>query len=803
MRDWLARWSPRKWDYRVQIPLLITGVSLITALAISLALSVSARNWLRQDLREHAILDSQSVGRSLVSPLLRDDVWEAYQAVSAMASAAPDKQGKDVVVLGRDDRVFVSSDPKRFPVQSPRSSLTEPLRTAATLSGPPGRPVVSETSTDSQSYSVIRLQIVANDGEPLGTVLMSYSHSLLAKHYADTLVTVALISLGFVAFLMPVGWWLGRRMAQPVARATDALYRLAEEAAAKSSEFAAATDSTSSPPAAVSAAGGELARLELSVVELQRQLAEKELLQARFAGLNASLQEREARFRRLVDANIIGIRIADENGRVTDANDAYLDMLGYSREDLEAGRLNTAELTPAEYHAADKLAVEQLAATGRYPPFEKEYFRRDGSRVLVLAGGTILDPVQQSTVGFVLDLTERRQAEAEREARRAAELANRAKSQFLSTMSHELRTPLNGILGYAQLLGMDKGLNERQRRGIQTIRTSGEHLLSLVNDILDLSRIEAQRIELVPTPVELASFLRSVADVVRVKADEKDLILAFDAAPGLPAVVLVDERRLRQVLLNLLGNAVKFTDRGTVSLCVSNEGRQDDHSLLRIDVRDTGVGIRPEDLPNIFEPFEQVGDVRRREAGSGLGLTITRALVSAMGGDIRVSSEPGRGTQFSFSLRLKHSDKRDRAAPKQSNPAYHEGQRRRVLVIDDVAQNRSMLTDFLAAAGFESQSAEDGLQGIDKAHSFLPDLIVMDSVMPVMSGLEATRLLRADPAYAHLPIIAVSANATEEHRQSCLQAGADMCLSKPVRLDELDAAIRQLLQLAPIPRTGA
>jgi CheY-like chemotaxis protein len=364
-----------------------------------------------------------------------------------------------------------------------------------------------------------------------------------------------------------------------------------------------------------------------------------------------------------------------------------------------------------------------------------------------------------------------------------------------------LRTPLNAILGYAQLLGMDSGLNERQRRGIQTIRTTGEHLLSLINDILDLSRIEAQRTELVPTPVELAPFLRSVADCLRAKADEKNLILALEAAPGLPAVVLVDERRLRQVLLNLLGNAVKFTDQGTVSLCVSEEGREGDHSLVRIDVRDTGVGIKPEDLSTIFEPFKQVGDVRRREGGTGLGLTVARALVGAMGGDIHVTSELGHGTQFSFSLRLKHADTAGRKASTPSSPAGHEGHRRRVLVIDDVAHNRSMFVDFLNAAGVEGESAEDGLQGIDKVRSFHPDLIVMDSVMPVMSGLEATRLLRADPAHVHLPIIAVSANATEEHRQDCLRAGANMCLNKPVRLDRLACAIRQLLQPAPTPRS--
>lgn len=396
----------------------------------------------------------------------------------------------------------------------------------------------------------------------------------------------------------------------------------------------------------------------------------------------------------------------------------------------------------------------------------------------------------------VTSMIERRRKCEQRAERRVAELAHFAEGEFPSTLSHELRTPLNAILGYAQLLGMDEGLNERQRRGIETIRATGEHLLSLINDLLDLSKIEAQRHELVLAPVQIAPFLSSAADVLRAKAGEKNLVLALDVDPELPAVVLADELRLRQVLLNLLGNALRFTDQGTVTLCASDEGREGRHALVRIDVRDTGVGIKPEDLPVIFEPFKQVGDARRREGGTGLGLTVARALVRAMGGTIEVTSEPGRGTQFSFRLRLQLADTGQHEAWSPGMPAHQEGRRSRVLVIDDVANNRDLLVDFLNDAGFECDSAVDGQQGLDKVRSFHPDLVVMDSVMPGMSGLEATRMLRAHPTYAKLPIIAVSADATEHHLQDCLQSGASMCLSKPVRLDRLACAIQQLLQPA-------
>ena len=509
-------------------------------------------------------------------------------------------------------------------------------------------------------------------------------------------------------------------------------------------------------------------------------------------------RERQARIERLVESNIIGIRFANLDGRITEANDAFLKIVGYTREDLARGGVNHKAITPAEYQDADERARVELTTRGSYTPYEKEYLRKDGTRVPVLVGGTLFDdshgaPTQ--SVVFVLDLTERRRAEAERQARRSAELADQAKSQFLAAMSHELRTPLNGILGYAQLLGMDSELTQRQRRGINTIRESGDHLLSLINDILDLSRIEAGRIELCPTAVDLVAFFRSVADFMRVKADQKDLILAFDAAQDLPAMVMVDERRLRQVLLNLLGNAVKFTDSGTVSLSVRSEPSNEGSNLLRIEVCDTGIGINADDLPSIFEPFEQVGEIKRREAGTGLGLTITRALINAMRGEIAVTSEPGRGTRFSIRLLVESTDSSASRRSGQARPASYDGPRRRILIIDDVAQNRLLLTDFLAAAGFDSQEAQDGLEGLNKARVFRPDLIVMDSVMPVMSGLEATRLLREDPQFAGLPIIAVSATATEEHRQKCFDAGASLYLSKPVRLGELVAAIGQLLQL--------
>jgi signal transduction histidine kinase len=385
--------------------------------------------------------------------------------------------------------------------------------------------------------------------------------------------------------------------------------------------------------------------------------------------------------------------------------------------------------------------------------------------------------------------------QAERAARHAAEAANRAKSEFLANMSHELRTPLNAVLGYAQLLTMDGGLSPRQERGLNTIHESGEHLLALINDILDLARIEAGRTELNPAPLPLPSFLQAALELMLVKAQEKRLALVFDAGPGLPRFVLADERRLRQVLLNLLGNAIKFTDRGTVTLRASAEPQGLSRVLLRVEVEDTGVGMHPDDLERIFRPFEQVGDPGKRSGGSGLGLAITRALVNDMGGRVQVHSEPSCGTRFVVELPLPVAHPAPAAARRLPGPPHYAGPTRRVLVADDVAANRALMCDFLVNAGFEVAQANDGREMLEVARSFRPDLIVMDSVMPVVDGAEATRRLRREAGLAAVPVIAVSAAATGEHRDACLQAGVNVFLTKPVSLETLQAHIGQALGL--------
>jgi signal transduction histidine kinase/CheY-like chemotaxis protein len=406
---------------------------------------------------------------------------------------------------------------------------------------------------------------------------------------------------------------------------------------------------------------------------------------------------------------------------------------------------------------------------------------------------------------------ERKEAEAARETALAEAVAlARQRSQFLAQMSHELRTPLNAIIGYADLLGRDRDhLTERLASGLATIRESGQHLLTLINDILDLARVEAGKMVLHPGPVHLDTFLQVLANIMRVKAEEKGLGFSYELAPGLPSAVMVDETRLRQVLLNLLGNAVKFTDTGKVSLRVLPAAPSSAPGMarLRFEVADSGIGMSTQQLGRIFQPFEQVAAAQRREGGTGLGLAISQQLVQLMGGHIDVVSEPGKGSTFSFEIDVPVAAATPAAAAPHETLMGYEGERKRLLIVDDVPQNRAMLLDLLQGTGFIVAAAANGLECLVLLDSFQPDLILMDVMMPVMDGNETTRQIRHMPGWGDVPIVAVTASASPDDERKSRDAGASAFLAKPVDHDLLLRTIGRLLALKwtigqPAPEGG-
>ncbi|MEG4293562.1 AAA family ATPase [Microcoleus sp. C2C3] len=390
-----------------------------------------------------------------------------------------------------------------------------------------------------------------------------------------------------------------------------------------------------------------------------------------------------------------------------------------------------------------------------------------------------------------VEIQERQQAE------QAAETANRAKSQFLANMSHELRTPLNGILGYTQILKRDADLTSQQNSGINIIHQCGEHLLTLINDVLDLSKIEAGKMELYLTEFHLSDFLQSIIEICQIRAQQKGISLIYEPLTPLRTCVQADEKRLRQILINLLGNAIKFTEKGGVSFKVDRLETQQCLSspianpqaltakfIFRIE--DTGIGIAPDELSKIFLPFEQASGSVRQIEGTGLGLAISRQLVEMMGGELKVQSSLGKGSIFWFELELPLTESWEgyQKDPEKIIRSF-SGERRKILVVDDRWENRSVLVNLLAPIGFELMEATDGQDCVNKALLFQPNCIIIDLVMPVMDGFEAVRRIRKIPALKDVIAIGTSASILSGDPYSIFQAGCNAFLLKPIRAEKL------------------
>ena len=400
---------------------------------------------------------------------------------------------------------------------------------------------------------------------------------------------------------------------------------------------------------------------------------------------------------------------------------------------------------------------------------------------------TMVDQVQTRRDELKREVVERKRAEeAMQEAKISADKANRAKSDFLAQMSHELRTPLNGILGYAQILKRDQSLTEGQRKGVGVIQHSGDHLLTLINDILDLSKIEAQKLELQITAFHLPEFLQHIISVIRVRAEQAGLSFHYEPSSSLPGNVQGDEKRLRQVLLNLLGNAVKFTEKGSVTLRVKHAGSDIDSHMLRFEVEDTGRGIPDDKLEEIFQPFLQVTDRARQVEGSGLGLAITKKLVALMSGQLGVTSTPEKGSAFWFTVSLPpvETDQIPSSGETDFIVGY-KGSRKRILVVDDRWENRSVLVNLLTPLGFTVRESANGRECLTTAEEFNPDLILMDLVMPEMDGYEATKHIRQSSTLRDVVVIAISASVLDLDRQQTQAAGCTDFLPKPVQANDL------------------
>lgn len=388
------------------------------------------------------------------------------------------------------------------------------------------------------------------------------------------------------------------------------------------------------------------------------------------------------------------------------------------------------------------------------------------------------------------------------EAKQAAESANQAKSEFLANMSHELRTPLNGILGYAQILCRDRNSTPKQQEGFEIIYQCGNHLLTLIEEVLDLSKIEARRLELILENFKVDSFLQEIAEICRIRAEQKEIRFSFQILNQLPLGIRADKKRLRQILLNLIGNAIKFTDRGSVTFKVGSVvtgDRVESTSIARIrfQIEDTGIGIAPELTQQIFLPFEQVGESSRQSEGTGLGLAISQKLAEMMGSKICVKSTLGEGSTFwielEFPMVSTHSE--TPIVRVLRTLIGYQGDRLKILVVDDRWENRAVLVNLLEPLGFEMSEAASGKEGLETALRIQPNLIIVDLLMPEMDGWEMTCQLRQYRQFETVPIIASSASVFERERQKSQEVGCNDFLPKPIQADDLFARLKANLNL--------
>jgi len=517
----------------------------------------------------------------------------------------------------------------------------------------------------------------------------------------------------------------------------------------------------------------------------------------------AALQESERKLRAITDSAQDAIVVLDHQGRVAYWNPAAERIFGYAREDI-LGEEVIRRVAADSFQARLTRELRQLVRTGTSQAsgraIELIARKKDGEEFPAEVSVSAISVGEGwNVVAVVRDITERRRGEEERVAREAAEEASRAKSGFVANMSHEIRTPLNAILGFTQVLERDPFLTPQQAEHVRTISRSGTHLLHLINDILDMSRIEAGRVFVRTAPFGLHDLLDDLTLMFKSRAHAKGLQLLEERDPSVPRSVTSDEGKLRQIFINLLGNAVKFTQEGGIAVRVRAEDCPDQPGFLRLvaEVEDSGPGISPEDLEHIFDAFGQA-EAGVKAGGTGLGLAISRRFVEMMGGTLGVVSVPGKGSCFRFDVLVEPAEdlaEREKPVLRRVIGLEPGSGPWRILVVDDIATNRALLVELLRPLGFQVREASNGAEALEAFNQWSPHAVLMDMRMPVMDGYEATRRIRATESTARTPIIAVTASAFDDLRDQVMAVGVDRYLRKPFRSEELLEALEECLGL--------
>ncbi|MCP4726746.1 MAG: response regulator [bacterium] len=521
------------------------------------------------------------------------------------------------------------------------------------------------------------------------------------------------------------------------------------------------------------------------------------------SGLNNSLLESEQKYRRIFENATEGIYQSTPEGRFLTVNPALAKMFGYGTPEEFLTEITDVKTqiyvdqnTHNEFH--DRIKSENTVRD-----FESRAYKKDGSIIYISDNSHAVRDKNSKILyfeGTLEDITEKKKSEELTLAKEAAEAASKAKSTFLANISHEIRTPMNAILGYTQLMQRDTDLKDEHKKALDTVNRSGEHLLELINDVLEMTKIEAGRISVDIKTFDLHSMLEDLERMFRVRSEAKLLDLSLNIEKSTPRYIVSDESKIRQVLVNLLGNAIKFTKKGSIILDtgVTEDGRNGDKDQLRhsfilsLEVKDTGIGISEKDLDLVFKSFEQaIGDEGIR-TGSGLGLAISRKYAHLLEGEIKVSSKLGEGSVFTLEIPAREgnpSDVTEPAVKKRVLTLAEEVGEIRVLVVDDQESNRDILAKILKEVGFLIREAEDGLESLKIFEEWRPQIVLMDIKMPVMDGKEAMRRIRKIRGGDQTVIIAITASVLSEEEAEVFACGADYFIRKPFRDFEIFEAI--------------
>jgi PAS domain S-box-containing protein len=757
---------------------LILGVVIANALIMTLFvadLTGRQRQMLLERQSGHAVALSESIATSSAGWLAARDFSGLREIIGSQARY-PDL--RYAMILDMQGHIIAHSDPARL------NQYVHDLPPPPSLAEEPSPRVLSHTETLIDVLSPVILAGRQIGWARVGVGQEGVEAQLASISREGAFYTVVAVVFGSLVVAL-LGRWLTRRL-HAIQRVADAVQ------AGDRSQRAPLTGAD------------EAATLAHAFNAMLDTLATRE----------AALQESEGRFRTLIETSLMPMLVTGElpQSKVLMMNQRFTEVFGYTIAEVR----DTNAWWPLAYPDPDyrqevqkrwQEAVDRMLArrSPHIDPVDAEITCKDSSVRYVEVHMTVY---QEQTLVVFNDLTEHRATEREllqhrqhleelvasrtedlAHARDAAEAANRAKSVFLANMSHELRTPLNAVLGFAQLMAQDPQLGSSHRRELDIIDHSGRHLLSLINDVLEISRIEAGRPTVQKAAFDLPTTIQAIEEMIRVRAETKGLAVRVELSQNLPRHVFGDAPHLRQVLLNLLGNAVKFTDQGEVRLQL-----QRTNGCIRFEVADTGPGISPEDQKRVFEAFFQTAHGAARGEGAGLGLTISSNFVRLMGGDLALVSPPGQGCIFSFTLPLPACE-----APSTPNSrgrviALASGQKpTRVLVVEDNADSRALLMTRMQNVGFEVTEAENGARAVDLFSNWHPDFIWMDMRMPVLDGYGAARAIRQLPGGGKVIIVALTASAFEEDRPAILAAGCDDMVTKPVDEEHLFSPMTKLL----------